>query len=131
MLEMYLQGASREIELSRVVGAHNELLRCVWSNHPDHDLDCRACIPTDVVATAWRREGEAYATPEGFFCFSWNGGAWLAYGFRDGRVRGVYCPTHCAQRTAHLLRAERPAEIPGPGYCPTGPVARGYRPASA
>lgn len=108
LLEAYLQSPGGDIGVSRVVGADGELLRCVWSNHPDHTLDCRACIPTDVVMTAWRRETEEYQTPEGFFYFSWNGGVWLAYGFRDGSVRGVYCPTHCAERTANLLRPERP-----------------------
>lgn len=100
----YLQSRLTEIEVSRVVGANGELLRCVWSNHPDHTQDCRACIPSEVVERAWRREVREYGTPEGFFYFSWNEGVWLAYGFRDGRVRGVYCPTHCAERTANLLR---------------------------
>lgn len=104
----YLQSRITEIDVSRVVGANCELLRCVWSNHPDHTLDCRACIPASVVTTAWRREAREYDTPEGFFYFSWNEGVWLAYGLRDGNVRGVYCPTHCAERTAKLLRPEQP-----------------------
>jgi hypothetical protein len=29
---------------------------------------------------------------------------WLAYGLRDGRVRGVYCPTHCVDRNAREMR---------------------------
>jgi hypothetical protein len=102
----YLQTPLAGIDVSKVVGADSELLRCVWSDHPNHDHDCRACIPVDVVATAWRRENEEYGLPEGFFYFTWNDGVWLAYGFRDGRVRGVYCPTHCAERTANLLRPE-------------------------
>lgn len=97
---MLLQDPAREAGVSQVVGVDGELLRCVWSNHPDHTLDCRACVPSDVVATAWMRETEDHGTREGFFYFSWNGGRWLAYGFRDRRVRGVYCPTHCAERTA-------------------------------
>jgi hypothetical protein len=106
LFETYLHNPSGEIEVSRVVGAGGKLLRCVWSNHPDHTRDCRARIPADVVTRAWRRETEEYDTPEGFFYFSWNDAVWLAYGFRDGRVRGVYCPTHCAERTANLLRPE-------------------------
>jgi hypothetical protein len=95
-----LQDPTPEAGVSRVVGVDGELLRCVWSNHPDHTRDCRACIPSDVVETAWTRETEEHGTQEGFFYFSWNGGTWLAYGFRDRRVRGVYCPTHCAERSA-------------------------------
>jgi hypothetical protein len=104
---IYLQNRMhlQEPETSRVVGVNGELLRCVWSSHPDHALDCRACIPADVVTGAWRRETEEYGTPEGFFYFSWNESVWLAYGLRDRRVRGVYCPKHCAERTAKLLRA--------------------------
>jgi hypothetical protein len=34
-----------------------------------------------------------------FFRFMWRGAEWLAYGLRDGRVRGVYCPEHNAQRS--------------------------------
>lgn len=105
----YLQTPLAGIEVSKVVGADGELLRCVWSNHPNHDRDCRSCIPADVVAEAWRRENEEYGLSEGFFYFTWNSGVWLAYGFRDGRVRGVYCPAHCAKRTANLLRPERHA----------------------
>jgi hypothetical protein len=104
---MHLQSPCGAIEASRVVGADAELLRCVWSNHPDHTLDCRACIPTEAVTAAWRRETDEYRTPEGFFYFSWSGALWLAYGFHNGHVRGVYCPTHCAERTANILRAER------------------------
>jgi hypothetical protein len=109
--EIYLQNRLhlQEPEASRVVGVNGELLRCVWSNHPHHNLDCRACIPADVVATAWQSETEEYGTQEGFFYFSWNDGVWLAYGFRDRRVRGVYCPTHCVERMANRLRPAQPS----------------------
>jgi hypothetical protein len=101
---MQLQSfAGEQLGVSRVVGAGGDRLRCVWSSHPDHTRDCRACIPIDVVRSAWRREREEYGTREGFFHFSWNGGVWLAYGLHDGGVRGVYCPTHCAQRTEKSL----------------------------
>ena len=98
-----------EAEVSKVVGVDHELLRCVWSSHPDHTRDCRACIPAEAVATAWREETEEHGTQEGFFYFSWNDGVWLGYGFRDRRVRGVYCPTHCAERMANKLRPAQPS----------------------
>ena len=107
LYEMHLQNPRGAIDASTVLGPGGELLRCVWSNHPDHTLDCRACIPTEAVAEAWSKECRQYGTSEGFFYFSWRGGMWLAYGLCDGRVRGVYCPTHCTERTAHLLRAGR------------------------
>jgi hypothetical protein len=108
---IYLQNRLhlQEPEASRIVGANGELLRCVWSNHPHHNVDCRACIPADAVATAWRSETEQYGTQEGFFYFSWNDGVWLAYGFRDRSVRGVYCPTHCVERMANQLRPAPPS----------------------
>lgn len=106
---MLLQDPAGELGVSRVLGANGELLRCVWSNHPDHTRDCRACIPADVVEAAWQRESDERGTREGFFYFSWNSGTWLAYGFRDRRVRGVYCPTHCAERTAKFAWRYRQA----------------------
>ena len=39
------------------------------------------------------------AVEDQLFRFTWRGGEWLAYGLRDGRVRGVYCPEHNARRT--------------------------------
>jgi hypothetical protein len=38
----------------------------------------------------------------GFFHFQWRGERWLGYGLPDGEVRGVYCPTHRAQREQRL-----------------------------
>jgi hypothetical protein len=112
--EQYFQNPGG-IEASRIVGAAGEMLRCVWSNHPHYERGCRTCIPIDVVTEAWRREIEEYGKLEGFFYFSWTGGVWLAYGMHDGCVRGVYCPPHCAERTANLLRPERmvaPGDLP-------------------
>jgi hypothetical protein len=51
-----------------------------------------------VVVEAWWREREEGLREEGFFRFLWNGREWLGYGLPDGRVRGVYCPVHCAER---------------------------------
>jgi hypothetical protein len=75
-------------------------MRCVWSGYPSYDRDCRSRIPASVVVKAWQRERQLKGTEEGFFNFSWRSGVWLAFGARDGTVRGVYCPTHCSERDA-------------------------------
>jgi hypothetical protein len=77
-----------------------ESMKCVWSGYPASERDCRLCIPGSVVVEAWRRERELKDTVEGFFYFSWRNGVWLAYGVKDGGMRGVYCPTHCSERDA-------------------------------
>lgn len=48
--------------------------------------------------TAWRLELDAGEPESRFFHFIWRGGVWLAYGLKDGRVRGVYCPSHNSER---------------------------------
>jgi len=74
-------------------------LKCVWSGSPGHERSCRQRIPTSVVVRAWHREvQQPRGAEEGFFHFSWRSGMWLGYGLKDGGVRGVYCPTHCAER---------------------------------
>ncbi len=111
LVETHAQEGSHAVGASQVVGAGGELLRCVWSGHPDYTRDCRACIPSAAVVSAWRREREDYSTAEGFFFFAWNERVWLAYGLRDGRVRGVYCPQHCTARTVSLLRLAQPDRL--------------------
>jgi hypothetical protein len=76
----------------------DEPLKCVWSGFPHYDRSCRSRIPASVVRKAWGREMQLKGVEEGFFYFSWRSGVWLAYGLRDGGVRGVYCPTHCSER---------------------------------
>ncbi|MGH2912014.1 MAG: hypothetical protein ACRDJ3_06015, partial [Solirubrobacteraceae bacterium] len=78
----------------------DEPLKCVWSGFPHYDRSCRSRIPASIVRKAWHREIQLKGTEEGFFYFSWRSGVWLAYGLRDGEVRGVYCPTHCSERDA-------------------------------
>jgi hypothetical protein len=73
-------------------------MKCVWSGYPHYNRDCRSRIPASVVIKAWHREIQLEGTLEGFFYFTWRHGRWLAYGMRDGKVRGVYCPTHCVDR---------------------------------
>jgi hypothetical protein len=75
-----------------------EPLKCVWSGYPHNDRDCRSRIPASVVIKAWQREMQLKGTVEGFFNFTWRHGEWLAYGLRDGGVRGIYCPTHRSER---------------------------------
>jgi hypothetical protein len=77
-------------------------LRCVWTSHPDHEHCCRSPIPARVVTAAWSRELELGRTCAGFFHFAYHGRVWLAYGMPDGGVRGVYCPTHRAEREERL-----------------------------
>jgi hypothetical protein len=74
-------------------------MRCVSSGYMADGCSCEATVPWSVVSEAWARELErAQACEDQFFRFLWRGGAWLGYGLRDGRVRGVYCPTHSARR---------------------------------
>ncbi len=76
-------------------------LQCVWTRQPTNDHRCRARVPARRVVGAWRRE-LALGAPAGFFHFGWRGEEWLAYGLPDGQVRGVYCPTHRAEREERL-----------------------------
>jgi hypothetical protein len=60
---------------------------------------CQATVPAGVVTEAWQQElRRVGAREDRFFTFAWNGGQWLAFGLRDGSVRGVYCPEHSARR---------------------------------
>ncbi|HTU78068.1 MAG TPA: hypothetical protein VMF09_04840 [Solirubrobacteraceae bacterium] len=80
----------------------DSLLRCVHSGYLDGGCSCQATVPSGIVANAWGRELQRKpAREDQFFNFVWRGGQWLGYGLRDGRVRGVYCPEHCARRAAH------------------------------
>lgn len=86
-----------------------EPLKCVWSGFPSHERSCRSRIPASVVVRAWHREMQLKGAEEGFFHFSWRSGVWLGYGLPDGGVRGVYCPTHCAERESRGVQ-ERAAQ---------------------
>jgi hypothetical protein len=76
--------------------------RCVWTDYLDGDHHCDSRIPVRAVAAAWRGELALRRTSAGFFHFAWHGEVWLAYGMPDGSVRGVYCPTHRAEREQRL-----------------------------
>ncbi|MCW3068434.1 MAG: hypothetical protein JWL67_1059 [Solirubrobacterales bacterium] len=73
-------------------------LRCVSSGYLSGGCSCDASIPIGAVADAWARERRAGVHGERFFRFTWRGGTWLGFGLKDGRVSGVYCPTHSAER---------------------------------
>ena len=81
-------------------------LRCVWSSYPDHQHSCRERIPRSVIMAAWRHCTARDEVRDGFFQFTWHGEVWLAYGVADGDIRGVYCPTHCAQRATRTPQVE-------------------------
>jgi hypothetical protein len=76
------------------------LLRCVSSGYLSDGCSCQHTVPGSVAGAAWARQREhAPAVEDQFFRFVWRGEEWLAYGLRDGSVRGVYCPEHNAERS--------------------------------
>jgi hypothetical protein len=95
-----------EIEPIEPIGGRAESpLRCVWSDVLD-GCSCHSRIPEAVVEAAWQRELEASGDHEArFFHLIHDGGVWQAYGLGDGRVRGVYCPSHNSQRAARSRAA--------------------------
>jgi hypothetical protein len=75
------------------------MLRCVSSGYLTDGCSCRTTVPASVANDAWARALQRTpAYEDRFFRFQWEDGAWLGYGLRDGRVRGVYCPEHSARR---------------------------------
>ncbi len=106
-----IEGAPEAIKgpsdtVSPSADAVDEPMKCVWSGYPDYNRDCRSRIPASVVIKAWHREIQLKGTVEGFYYFSWRSGVWLAYGLQDGRVRGVYCPTHCVDCDSRDMQDE-------------------------
>lgn len=109
---------TRQIERPGVVVEMNSLartrgrqedrpMRCVSSGYMSGGCSCRAVIPAGVVEAAWARELEQAAAGENrFFHFAWQGEVWLAFGLADGQIRGVYCPTHRAERDARSAGCE-------------------------
>jgi hypothetical protein len=88
-------------------GFQADAIGCVWTGFRSGGCACDSRIPTDVVTAAWRSQLEQDRVPmDRFFRFNWQDGLWLAYGLKDGRVRGVYCPSHSAQREERSLVAD-------------------------
>jgi hypothetical protein len=85
-------------------GSHSHL-HCVC--HRSDGGACASRIAPSIATAAWRlqlmRDG---ARSDGFFRFTWNGGAWLAYGLSNGRVCGVYCPAHSLERNQRSFVAD-------------------------
>jgi hypothetical protein len=80
-----------------------DALRCVSSGYLAGGCSCPSMVPSRVVAAAWARQRARGETgPDGMFRFAWQGELWLAFG-AAGIVRGVYCPTHLAQREARCV----------------------------
>jgi hypothetical protein len=79
--------------------ARSRSLKCLSTGYLQGGCTCQATVPASVARRAWafclRRSP---ARDAGFFQFQWQGEVWLAYGLRCGEVRGVYCPSHRAQR---------------------------------
>ncbi len=61
------------------------------------ECSCKAGVPAQAVVAAWGLERRTDRR-ERFFTFMWRGQTWLAYGLRNGCVRGVFCPEHRAER---------------------------------
>lgn len=111
--ERHAEGVERHAEgAERRADAADEPMKCVWSGYPDYNRNCRSRIPASVVIKAWHREIQLKGAVEGFYYFSWRSGVWLAYGLRDGGVRGVYCPTHCVDRDSREPQGEDSTDEP-------------------
>lgn len=81
------------------VDAFDPQLRCVSNGYLSGGCSCRSSIPASVISAAWDIElARGDAGGDRFFRIAWRGGVWLAYGLQDGGVRGVYCPSHSAER---------------------------------
>jgi hypothetical protein len=105
------------------VAAPQPQLRCVASGYTSEGGSCHTHIPASVVIGAWARQRRRGTAGEGFFHFSWRGEIWLGYGLADGAVRGVYCPTHAAQRDERSARssvAALPPAAPRPSAISRG-----------
>lgn len=101
-----LAAADADVRVGHL-GVIDASLKCVWSGLPGEQRSCRVCVPASVVVRAWHHEMRLNGVEEGFFHFSWGTGSWLGYGLSDGEVRGVYCPTHRAERESRTPPAPR------------------------
>ena len=88
-------------------GFQADPMGCVWTGYRSNGCPCAARIPADVVAAAWRSELEREDVHvDRFFRLTWQDGVWLAYGLKEGGVRGVYCPSHGVEREEHSFVAD-------------------------
>jgi hypothetical protein len=89
--------------IMRLSSPENPPLRCVSSGYLSDGCSCRAAIPAGVVTDAWASRQRAGVRGDQFFHFTWRAEVWLAFGLSDGRIRGVYCPEHSAERDQRSL----------------------------
>lgn len=93
-------------EPDRATQESPDVLRCVSSGYLDGGCSCPASVPADVAAAAWHGElARGEERDDRFFRFTWQGEVWRGYGLSDGRIRGVYCPSHNAERDRRALAA--------------------------
>ena len=98
--------------LSRLRVEHEDRpLRCVSSGYMSGGCSCQLGRSR---RRRRRRLGSASSNApphraDCFFRFAWRGEQWLAFGLADGRIRGVYCPTHRAERDARIGRLRGPS----------------------
>jgi hypothetical protein len=116
-----MEGLKRTTRIARKVPAcppDTHSLRCVSSGYLTDGCSCRATIPCEVAEGAWACVLQAsHLREDRLFRFVWEGGVWLAFGLRDGRIRGVYCPAHSA------ARAQRSGVPVGGAHPATAPLA--------
>jgi hypothetical protein len=88
-------------------GFQADPMGCVWTGYQSDGCPCAARIRSGVVLAAWASELERTGAYEDrFFRFESQDGMWLAYGLKEGGVRGVYCPSHSAEREEHSFVAD-------------------------
>ena len=93
-----------------------ETLRCVSSGYMSGGCSCEACVPAGVACDAWQAElNRGAERSDRLFRFAYKDQVWLAYGLRDGSVRGVYCPEHGAERDERAALADSPPRRPAHG----------------
>src|SRR5438132_5554952 len=81
------------------IGGAVRTFQCLSTGYLSGGHRCECVIPEAVVGEAWKRELErGWTHGEAFFRLTWDNEQWLGYGQPDGSVRGIYCPTHAAER---------------------------------
>ena len=78
-------------------------LKCVASRQ---GCSCGEAVPAAAATAAWDRAQGLGEGLDGFFRFAWQGQGWLGFGVAGGEVRGVFCPTHRAEREAHMAQSD-------------------------
>jgi hypothetical protein len=91
--------------------SEEEQLRCVSSGYMSGGCSCPQAIPRSVASAAWTAE-RSRADGDRLFHFAWRGQVWLGFGLADGAVRGVYCPSHRAERDARSSGCEVQHDAP-------------------